>query len=102
MIISAINPINNQQQNINFQSKSKVLKNIGEKVKELPYTLGIKKKKTFWEKVKDFFSIGKNTKAKTQPKNTVTENVPKKDNTIQVLGKDFSRRIKDMDKVLFG
>ena len=95
--INSINSINNRQ-NISFEGKN--AKRISKAIKELPYKLGIKKKKTFWEKVKDFFTSNKSKAAKKSSKNQVSDE-PKKDNIFQVVGKDFSKRIKELDDILF-
>lgn len=56
-MISAINSINSSQYNVNFDGRGKRLsaKKIKKGLQELPYTLGLKKKKTFWQKLKGVF-----------------------------------------------
>ena len=103
-MISAINNINSQP--INFQGRGKKVSanKIGKVFKELPYTLGIKKKKTFWEKVGDFFGIQKKSPAKRLKKNCKNgfdEFQTKQDNLLKVLGKDLGSRFKKLDEVLF-
>ena len=112
-MIQAINSVNNQNY-VNFEGKRKFkAKKIKKVFRELPYKLGIKKKKTFWEKLKEFF-VPKKTfgekvsdffskRTKTVKKNSkvvLTETEPKKDGLLTVLGKDLAGRIKKADEIL--
>lgn len=115
-MIQAVNSINNNQSYVNFEGRRKGLsaKKIKKAFKELPYTLGLKKKKTFWdklkgvfvkektfgEKVSDFFA--KKTKTvKKNGKNALVEE-PKQDGLFKFLGKDLLERTKKIDQTLFG
>ena len=118
-MIQAINSINSNQNNINFEGRRKFkAKKIKKAFKELPYTLGLKKKKTVWDKIKEFFvpkktfgekvsdfftketkSVKKNCKNGGKLANK-TEEEPKKDGLLTVLGKDLVERIKKADEIL--
>ena len=114
-MIQAISSINNNQNYVNFEGRGKKLsaKRIKKGINELPYTLGLKKKKTFWErlkgifvkektfgeKVSDFFS--KKTKpSQKKGKNVLTETEPKKDGLFTVLAKDLAERVKKTNEIL--
>lgn len=115
-MIHAIDSINSNQNNINFEGRRKFsAKRVKKAVRDLPYTLGLKKKKTFWEKLKglfvrektfsekvsDFFTRGTKT-VKKNGKNVLTEEEPKKDGLFTVLAKDLAERIKKADEKLNG
>ena len=98
-MITAVNSINNNQNYVNFEGRKFNMKRFKRRfkknVKELPYTLGLKKKKTFLEKLFDFFS--KKTKSSH---NVLTETEPKKDGLFTVLAKDLAERVKKTDEIL--
>lgn len=102
-MITAVNSINNNQNYVNFEGKkfkmNRFKKRFRKSLNELPYKLGIKKKKTFWEKISDFFS--KKTKpSQKNSKNVLAETEPKKDGLFKVLAKDFAKRVKRTDEIL--
>ena len=59
-MITAVNSINNKQNYVNFEGRGKTLsaKRIKKGFRELPYTLGLKKKKSFWEKPIVILTLG--------------------------------------------
>lgn len=59
-MITAVNSINNNQNYVNFEGRGKKIsaKRIKKGFCELPYTLGLKKKKSFWEKPVVILTLG--------------------------------------------